>query len=117
MSEPRDLQTAITEYLDAATEHLAAADALALDRATRGGSEQIARLLAAAANASIAGTLMVTSMRETLGDLRADLAALADTEPEHEDDGLDVDGLPRIDWGDQADREHDRWRDEQAGLT
>lgn len=118
IEQPRDPLAQITEHLDAATLHLAEADALASATATRGGSEQIARLLASAANAAIAGALLVATMRADVDELRDLLAELvAAHEPEHEDDGLDVDGLPRTDWGAIADREHDRWRDEQVADT
>jgi len=79
-------QAEIDARLDSATAHLAAADLLAGNAATRGGAEQVARLLAAAAEASLAGALMVRRAHETvdeLADLVADMGGMrrADREP------------------------------------
>ena len=84
MPEPTDLDRLIDDRLNSATEHIAAADALAKSAETRGGSEQIARLLAAAAEAAIAGALMVRRAHETvdeLADLVADLGGMRRAAP------------------------------------
>jgi len=84
MPDTPDLEALITERLNSATEHIAAADALATSPSTRGGAEQMARLLAAAAEAAIASALMLRQTRETVDDLAAllaDTAALADDPP------------------------------------
>lgn len=101
---PDDLERQITARLDSATEHLRVADTLASAIATRGGSEQLARLLAASAEAVIAAALMLRQTRDTvdeLADLLADSAGMTRA-PAALPDSFEPDAIDRA-WDDRKD--------------
>lgn len=102
---PDELERQIAERLDSATEHLRAADLLATSTSTRGGSEQMARLLAASAEAVLAAALMIRQTRDTVDELTsllADSAGMDDEPPPYIADSFPPGAIDRA-WDDRKD--------------